>query len=44
MFTTWMKTPGTGTVYTYDSQNRVPEIQRHPLGKNTQEDTCRRVN
>jgi len=35
---------GQDTVYTYDSQNRVLEIQRYPQGKNNQEDTCQRVN
>jgi len=36
---------GQDTVYTYDSQNRVLEIQRYPYGKNAWqgEDVCSRV-
>ena len=31
------------TVYTYDSQKRVTEVQRYPKGKNNAEDTCQQV-
>ena len=34
---------GQDTVYTYDSQKRVTEIQRYPHGKNNSEDTCQQV-
>jgi len=34
---------GQDTVYTYDSLNRVTEIQRYPNGKSNGEDTCARV-
>jgi RHS repeat-associated protein len=43
--TLWYKhdAKGQDTVYTYDSQKRVTEIQRYPTGKNNSEDTCQRV-
>ena len=34
---------GQDTVYTYDTQNRVTEIQRYANGKNNAEDMCQRV-
>jgi YD repeat-containing protein len=34
---------GQDTVYTYDTQNRVTEIQRYANGKNGAEDMCQRV-